>query len=107
MALLRTVEGRRDDGRRTMQSRWAAAILGDREDPRARLHAIFGGPVARSGQPPLAALEWAERTLTEVDPARGVDPVTATRLLRRAEPRLTLKSGMFLAQHAVARRRLA
>ncbi|CAQ02374.1 hypothetical protein ACR8AL_06465 [Clavibacter sepedonicus] len=90
-----------------MQSRWAAMVFGDREDPRARLHAVFGGPAARSGQPPLAALEWAERTLTEADPARGVDPVTATRLLRRAEPRLTLKSGAFLAQHAVARRRPA
>ncbi|WP_316316409.1 hypothetical protein, partial [Clavibacter michiganensis] len=61
VALLRTVEGRRDDGRRTMQSRWAAAILGDREDPRARL-------------------------------------------LRRAEPRLTLRSAAFLAEHTVARR---
>ncbi|OUE18236.1 hypothetical protein BFL36_14710 [Clavibacter michiganensis] len=88
-----------------MQSRWAAMILGDREDPRARLHAVFGGPAATSGQPPAAALEWAERTLAEVDPTREAEAVAATRLLRRAEPRLTLRSAAFLAEHAVTRRR--
>lgn len=87
-----------------MQSRWAATILGDREDPRARLHAIFGGPAATSAQPPAAALGWAERTLAEADPAREARAVAATRLLRRAEPRLTLRSAAFLAEHAVARR---
>ncbi|KDP91389.1 hypothetical protein W824_06960 [Clavibacter cf. michiganensis LMG 26808] len=90
-----------------MQSRWAAAILGDREDPRARLHAIFGGPAATSGQPPAAALEWAERTLAEADPAHEADSVAATRMLRRAERRLTLGPAVFLAEHAVARRRPA
>jgi hypothetical protein len=79
-------------------------ILGDREDPRARLHALFGGPAATSGQPPAAALEWAERTLQEADPAHEADPVTATRLLRRAERRLTLGPAVFLAKHALARR---
>jgi hypothetical protein len=82
-------------------------ILGDREDPRARLRAVFGGPTATSGQPPTAALEWAERTLARADPAREAEPVAATRLLRRAEPRLTLRSAAFLAEHAVARRRAA
>ena len=98
------MEGRRDDGRRTIQSRWAATILGDREDPRARLQAVFGGPAATSGQPPTAALEWAERTLQEADPAHQADVVAATRVLRRAERRLTLGSAVFLATRAIARR---
>lgn len=82
-------------------------ILGDREDPRARLHAVFGGPAATGGQPPTAALAWAERTLAEGDPAQRAEAVAATRVLRRAEPRLTLRSAAFLAEHAVARRRPA
>ncbi|OUE26763.1 hypothetical protein BFL37_05080 [Clavibacter michiganensis] len=82
-------------------------VFGDREDPRARLHAVFGGPAATSGQPPVAALEWAERTLVEADPAHAADVVAATRLLRRAKRRLTLGPAVFLAKHALARRRPA
>ncbi|PPF62740.1 hypothetical protein C5E16_15900 [Clavibacter michiganensis] len=90
-----------------MQSTWAAALFGDREDPRVRLHALHGGPPATAGQPPAAALDWAERILAEADPGRRADALTATRLLRRADRRLGLRPAVFLAEHAVARRRRA
>jgi hypothetical protein len=87
-----------------MQSTVMAKLFGDRVDPRVRLHAIFGGPASTSGEPPAAALAWAERTLADPDPAGAADEVAATRRLRRAEPRLTLKAATFLAHHAIARR---
>lgn len=85
-----------------MQSEWAAKIFGDKEDPRVRLQSVFGGEVPQSGQPPRAALEWASVVLEGV-PAEHRDTVTVTRALRREEPRLTLKSAIFLADHALSR----
>ncbi|MDR5699667.1 hypothetical protein [Agromyces aerolatus] len=95
-----------------MQSRWSAAILGDREDPRRRLAAIFGGEVPVGGQPPVPALAWAERLIGDagsvgVGRGDGVDvgdEMRAIRRLRQAEPRLTLKAAAFLARHALRSR---
>ncbi|MDW4571634.1 hypothetical protein R8Z57_02460 [Microbacterium sp. M3] len=84
-----------------MQSEWAAKIFGDRVDPRKRLQAVFGGTVPSSGQPPETALSWARGVLAGAPSAAG-DVVGATRELRRAEPRLTLKAATFLARHAVS-----
>ena len=78
-----------------MQSSLSARIFGDREDPRARLQALFGGTVPKGGKPPEAALHWARSVLTA-----PTDTVTAVRQLRRAEPLLTLKAATFLAEHA-------
>lgn len=80
-----------------MQSERAGKIFGDREDPRVRLIALFGGSLPESGQPPAAALQWA----SEVS-SRDLDEVTVVRDLRRAEPKLTLKAATFLARHFVS-----
>jgi hypothetical protein len=85
-----------------MQSEWAAKIFGDKEDPRVRLQSGFGGDVPESGQPPRAALEWASVVLEGV-PAERRDTVNVTRALRQKEPRLTLRSAIFLADHAISR----
>ena len=83
-----------------MQSIWSAKIFGDRADPRARLHALFGGARPAGGQPPEAALAWANETLARAGGGARSDVVTATRALRSAEPRLTLRAATFLATHA-------
>jgi hypothetical protein len=83
-----------------MQSRLMASISGDREDPRKRLAAIFGDEAPSSGRPPEAALRWARRVLADAAPSRP-DDVTAIRLLRAEEPRLTLRAAGFLAAHAL------
>lgn len=85
-----------------MQSEWAAKIFGDREDPRVRLQSVFGGEVPKSGRPPRAALEWASAILEGI-PVERRDTVNVTRALRQKERRLTLKSAMFLADHALGR----
>ena len=85
-----------------MQSEWAAKIFEDKEDPRVRLQSVFGGEVPESGQPPRAALEWASVVLEGV-PAERRDTVNVTRALRQKEPRLTLRSAIFLADHALSR----
>jgi hypothetical protein len=85
-----------------MQSEWAAKVFGDRGDPRAKLQSLFGGAVPDSGQPPTPALVWAESVIAG-DASVNRDVVAVTRLLRRAEPRLTLKSASFLAAHLVKR----
>jgi hypothetical protein len=82
-----------------MQGIWSAKIFGDREDPRARLHALFGGEMPAAGQPPQAALMWAREVLAEMDAAAAADPVAVTRRLRAAEPRLALRAATFLAAH--------
>lgn len=82
-----------------MQSRISALLVGDREDPRQRLSALFGGEVPGTGQPPPPALEWARGVLA-AQPG-PVSEVEAVRLLRGAEPRLGLKPAQFLAKHAV------
>ena len=82
-----------------MQIGLLAFIFGDREDPRQRLAAIFGGEAPSSGQPPEAALRWARRVLASSAPSRP-DKVAAIRRLRAEEPRLTLRAASFLAAHA-------
>lgn len=81
-----------------MQSERAAKIFGDREDPRVRLVELFGGEVPVGGQPPEAALRWAQ-TVSSADH----DEVVVVRDLRRAEPRLTLRAATFLARHLARR----
>lgn len=81
-----------------MQSVWAAKVFGDRVDPRIRLQRIFGGEVT-AGSPPAPALEWA-RPLVAEGTGDG-DVVRAVAMLRRAEPRLTLRAATYLASHAV------
>ncbi len=78
-----------------MQSILSATIFGDREDPRVRLQALFGGDLPKAGQPPIAALHWGRNVVGDT-----TDLVIATRMLRKAEPQLTLKAAVFLAKHA-------
>lgn len=85
-----------------MQSEWAAKLFGDKEDPRVRLRSVFGGEMPQSGQPPETALEWASRVLEGL-PEERRDCVSVTRALRQEEPRLTLRSATFLADHALRR----
>ena len=82
-----------------MQSELAARIFGDEEDPRRRLEEMFGGEAGSAGPPP-AAREWARRVLerAEIDPAAS--ELHAVLALRRAQPRLTLKTAVYLAQDA-------
>lgn len=84
-----------------MQSEWAAKIFGDKEDPRVRLQSVFGGEMPESGQPPKVALEWARGVAERVPDGRR-DLIFVTRALRQREPRLTLKSAMFLAKHTLS-----
>jgi hypothetical protein len=86
-----------------MQSEWAAKVFGDREDPRRRLQAIFGGEVPTSAQPPAAALTWARDILARTSQTADRDVALVVGELRQAEPRLTLKAATFLAEHLVAR----
>jgi hypothetical protein len=86
-----------------MSSTWRARLLGDREDPRRRLHALFGGPAPAAGQPPVRATEWARGVLDDRASDRPLDTTAATRELRQAEPRLTLRAATFLAEHVTRR----
>lgn len=81
-----------------MHSTWAAKIFGDREDPRKRLQVLFGGEIPTGGQPPAPALIWAH-SVVPVDVVAAKDTVAATKFLRDAEPRLTLRAATFLAHH--------
>lgn len=81
-----------------MQSTLAAKIFGDREDPRRRLQLLFGGTIPTGGQPPEPALAWA-RDVIPFDGAAAQNTVAATKYLRDAEPRLTLRAATFLATH--------
>ena len=85
-----------------MQSEWATKVSGDREDPRKRLKSLFGGEVPQSGQPPQPALTWARDILASTRQAKDLEVVGVVSVLRRAEPRLTLKAATFLAEHVVA-----
>lgn len=77
-----------------------AKLFGDAEDPRERLRDIFGGDLPQSGQPPYPALMWAEEVRAQTPDSRS-DSMKLTRALRQAEPRLTLRSATFLAQHTL------
>ncbi|MCS5724071.1 hypothetical protein N1028_13930 [Herbiconiux sp. CPCC 203407] len=82
-----------------MQSTMMATIFGDREDPRVRLQALFGGTLPAGGQPPRSAVVWARDVLSRSGSLDSHDTVMKIRDLRRAEKRLTLKSATFLAAH--------
>jgi hypothetical protein len=84
-----------------VQSALSASIFGDREDPRKRLIAIFGGELPSSGQPPTAALRWAQGVLERSAHSDRNDQVAATARLRSQEPRLTLRAASFLAAHVL------
>jgi len=84
-----------------VQSALSASIFGDREDPRKRLVAIFGGELPSSGQPPAAALEWARSVLERSGHPDCNDQTAATARLRAQERRLTLRAARFLAAHAL------
>ncbi|MCC2321149.1 hypothetical protein [Cellulomonas xiejunii] len=86
-----------------MPSTWRARLFGDRQDPRRRLHALFGGPEPAAGQPPVRATEWARGVLDGRGSGRPLDTTTVTRQLREAEPRLTLRAATFLAEHVTRR----
>lgn len=87
-----------------MQSRLSALILGDLEDPRKRLAALFGGEVPSTGQPPAPALAWALARLRSTEGRAITTRAAAVRFLRSAEPRLPLKPAVFLVRHAMPRR---
>jgi len=82
-----------------MQSTRMAKVFGDREDPRVRLQALFGGALPSGGQPPQPAVVWAHEVLGRGGFAKSRDVVTKVRELRKADRRLTLKSATFLAHH--------
>lgn len=82
-----------------MQSELAAKIFGDTEDPRRRLEQMFGGEAGSAGPPP-AAREWARRLLERADIDAAESELHAVLALRRAQPRLTLKAAVYLAQDA-------
>jgi hypothetical protein len=84
-----------------VQSALSASIFGDREDPRKRLVAIFGGELPSSGQPPAAALSWARNVLERSAHPDRSDQTAAIARLRAQEPRLTLRAAGFLAAHAL------
>ena len=90
-----------------MQSWWSALIFGDREDPRKRLAAMFGGKVPQSGQPPTAALAWANELLDSPEGHGVKDEVQAVRLFRSKQPRLLLGPALFLAKHVLSARSAA
>src|SRR5262249_49052393 len=81
-----------------MQPKWSNVLLGDQEDPRRRLEELFGEPTT-SGLPQQVARQWAVDVLERggVDPRR--QQILAIRLLRKAEPRLTLKTAVYLARN--------
>ena len=83
-----------------MQSIWSAKIFGDRADPRARLHALFGGARPAGGQPPEAALAWANETPARAGGGARADVGKATRALRSAAPRLPPRGATFLSEPA-------
>jgi hypothetical protein len=74
-------------------------IFGDQRDPREELSTIFDVPVPNSGDIQPEPLLWAKARLSE---ANIQDPVAAIRELRRAEPRLSLKTATYLAERATA-----
>lgn len=72
-------------------------LIGDRRDPREELAEIFHTEVPRSADAPPAAIDWARTTLT----AASIDTtsvVAAIAALRKAEPKLGLKSATYLAE---------
>lgn len=83
-----------------MQSSFKAKIFGDKEDPRRRIDELFGDR-STSADPQKAALSWTADTLREA----GIDPVSsevaAIACLRRAEPKLTLKTASYLVSRVV------
>jgi hypothetical protein len=74
----------------------ARLAFGDHRDPRAELDAIFSSPGSSDGLQRGAA--WAEGVLGEAGIPTG-NTMQAIAALRRAEPRLGLKSATFLAEH--------
>lgn len=86
-----------------MQGTRAAKIFGDREDPRERLQSLFGGDLPSGGQPPEPSLVWAQSVLRDAQIDAAHDVVTATKHLREADSRLTLKAATFLATHTIRR----
>ncbi len=75
-------------------------LFGDNRDPRVELGEIFGVGVPDSGEVQPEALAWAH---TVVDPENS-NEVKAIRDLRRAEPRLGLKSATYLARRLFAKK---
>lgn len=72
-------------------------ILGDHDDPRQQLEALFGGH-SESGTPSREALAWGRDVVARA----GVDPsdqVASVKAMREAEPRLDLKPATYLAAH--------
>lgn len=74
-------------------------VFGDHEDPRRQLAEIFGWPVPVSGSAQPEAVAWAQQVLADGAVA-PTDVVEAVAALRRAEPRLRLKTATYLAQRA-------
>jgi hypothetical protein len=82
-----------------VQSELAAKVFGDTEDPRRRLEQMFGGEADSAGPPP-AARAWASQVLERADVDPAASELHAVLALRRAQPRLTLKAAVYLAQDA-------
>lgn len=85
-----------------MQSRLAAKLFGDREDPSSRLQEIFDDHVTTVGVPP-AAREWAARILRDrhIDPR--IEKEQAVAALRKANRKLTKPAAEFLVTDAQQR----
>lgn len=82
-----------------MQSTRMAKMFGNREDPRLRLHTLFGGSLPPSGEPPQSAVAWPQDVLSRNGDFFAHDTATRVRKLRKAQRRLTLKSATFLSHH--------
>ena len=77
--------------------RWRRFLFGNKEDPRKELAEIFSGQVPSGGGAPPEALKWARGVLRRHSAGTEAE---AIRVLRKAEPRLSLKSAVYLVKQA-------
>ena len=71
---------------------WTDLIAGDRRDPSAVIDEIFGKDGLGEAQ------RWATATLSEHGVDASSDPLDAMKVLRDAQPRLSLKATKFLTE---------
>lgn len=72
------------------------ALFGDHRDPDGQLTELFGHPAAESAAAVHQAVAWGRGALGEAG-VSAEDQVTAVAVLRKAEPRLGLKTATYLA----------
>ena len=85
-----------------MQSRLAAKLFGDREDPSVRLQEVFDDHATTVGVPP-SAREWAAQILRYRRIAPRTEKDQAVAALRKANRKLTKPAAEFLVTDAQQR----